>query len=247
MHVYKGETLSKAAARQLIWWQHERLLGFIAFRRVPHVFLASRIAGDVEALRGMGVAPDKIWAVESDAVEYEQLFDRHKKEKFRLFTRKVEEVLDDDNNKAECFQSVYLDFCGNIQGTARTRRRVVSKLPAGSVLSITNFLGRETEHVENRETALLADVRKHTLHPVSLVQSVSYTSTNDMKGSAMTTWTFVLGTTPSRGKIRFDLNPYKGSLLGVDEVKEIWQSGVEASESRSLAACQANATRKRAS
>ena len=238
---YKGETPGKAVARDLVWMQHQRLLGARVFKTSPHIFLASRIAGDVQVLRDMGVPPSHIWAVEKDRAQYEPLLERREKEGFKLFPQKVESVIYGHTNSD--LRSVYLDFCGNLQGTASTIRRVAPCLPADSVLTVTLFLGREHDRPENREAALLRGVQKSAHHGATLVQSILYSSITEgnLKGSPMGTWTFYLGHLPSRSKMRFDLHGVKN--LSPDAVDSLWLEQVKRAEARSKGATQANITR----
>lgn len=224
---YKGESPGKAITRGLVWQRHKQLLG-PAFTSSPHVFLASRIAGDIKALRDMGVPAANVWAVEKDREQYQQLFERRRKEGFRLFTEKIETTM--TGHRDAGVRSVYLDYCGNIHGTANTTRRVIALLPKGSVLSITLFLGREHHPIpKDRETALLTQLRDNTAHPVTLVQSIYYHSySSETMGSPMGTWTFQIGpsTVPA---VRLDL---RGHSTGETrrlaetpaEVERLWQA-----------------------
>lgn len=242
--VYKGETPSKSITRSFVWLQHGRLLKR-RFKSTPHVFLASRIAGDVATLRGMMVPPAHIWAVENQRVEFEKLFDRCEREGFHLYTEKIESVV--ASNADANIRSVYLDYCGNLDGTAVTTRRVVAQLPAHSVLSVTLFLGRERAKPESRENALLRLIREHTRHQVTVVQSVLYLSTtDDFKVSPMGTWTFYIGPASSQAKMRFDLHEYSCDdlrHLSADAVRVLWQGRLKLAENRSKGAVKANLTR----
>ena len=243
---YKGETPSKVVTRLMVWLQHERLLKPPAFKTTPHVFLASRVAGDVSTLLSMDVPRDNIWAVEKDHVQYQQLLERRKKEGFRLFPQKVETVVE-SRGVASSIRSTYLDYCGNLEGTANTTRRVVAQLPPHSVLSVTLFLGREHTLSQNREVTLLRNIREHTPHAVTLVQSILYRSADeDHKGAPMGTWTFYLGPCSSRSRMNFDLT--RQSLeemhaLTANKVTTLWRAQVEKALNRSKAAKQANVTR----
>jgi hypothetical protein len=243
MAPYRGETAFKRITRVLVWQQHRHLLTPRGFKKTPHIFLASRFAGDVTTLKDMGVAGPNIWAVEKDEEQYVPLFDRCKLEGFHVYPQKVETVI--AGHPTSNIRSVYLDYCGNLQGTRGTTRRVVSLLPAGSVLSVTLFLGRELERPEDRESALLRYIRQHTQHQTTVVQSILYPSNHqkDNKASPMGAWTLYLGPLASRAKMRFDLHQYSSSEVEAFDAVELWHERKERSKSRSLAAVRANLTR----
>lgn len=245
---YKGSTPGKDINRSLVWRQHLHLLGAHTFEASPHVFLASRYAADVTTLFGMGVRPSNVWAVEKERDQYKHLLTRQKEEEFFLYTEKVEDLI-----QRQAVQSLYLDFCGNLEGTAKTTSNVVSRLPSHTALSITLFLGRELDKPESREAALTKIVRQHAQHQVTLVQSVLYKSTleNVDHGSPMGTWTFYLGSCLSRSRMRFDLtkttNRDLTSLLKSPEaVEDLWNKQRLVAKSRSDAAVRANVTRRAA-
>lgn len=244
---YRGETPAKTVTRVLVWRQHQRLLGRV-FISTPHVFLASSVAGDVDTLRGMSVPMDKIWAVEKERAQYEGLLGRQGKEGFWLFTEKVETVVE-RHTATTALRSIYLDHCGTLPGTESTRRRVVSQLLPGSVLSVTLLLGREHEKAEDREAALLQSIKKHTRHKVTLVQSIHYTSISESSiGLAMGIWTFYIGAHESRTKMRFDLRQHSNDKLkelaaSLRQILSIWGSCEELAEKRTQAAARANETR----
>jgi len=244
---YRGEYPSKEITREFVWLQHLNLLGSDKFKAVPHVFLASRIAGDVGTLQSMGVPALNIWAVEKDRRQYRPLLERRKKEGFRLFPQKIESFLGSHPE----IQSVYLDYCGNLQGTSKVTRRVVSQLPKGSALSITLFLGREHECPEDREADLVQQVRESTRHPVTVVQSIFYLSFHNPDepfGVPMGTWSFFIGGRDSRSRMRFDLHEFthteiKNLTTEPGKVRLLWQSRLKQAEVRRLAAIKANRSR----
>lgn len=244
---FKGETPAKKVNRAFVWLQHRRLLKPRTFLNTPHVFLASRCAGDVDTLLGMKVPPENVWAVEKDRDEYEHLFERQDRQKFSLYTEKVELVA--ARFKSE-LRSVYLDYCGNLQGTKGTTARVVSRLPPRTALSVTVFLGREHNAPVDREAALLQEIRAHTHHAVTLVQSVLYVSLDSATySSPMGTWTFYLGPWPSRSKMQFDLTSYstgelKRLVSSQGLVSSLWEEKLAVCQIRSRAATQANITRR---
>lgn len=231
---YKGETPVKGVTRVLVWQQHRCLLAPI-FKSSPHVFLASHVAGDVDILRDMGVSSDRIWAVEKDREQWQRLLERREREGWQLFPQKIEVVILRHPNAG--IRSVYLDYCGNLEGTARPTHKVVGRLPTGSVVSVTLFLGREQHALpEDRETALLEHIRKATQHPVTLVQSILYiSSSEDRHGSPMGTWTFFIGAMAKRPVMRFDLRKHTPaeieSLATPGATVDLWhevESGVSA-------------------
>jgi hypothetical protein len=250
MHVpYRGDNPSKVVARWLVWMQHRHLLG-ARFGSVDHVFLASAVAGDVNTLRALGVEPRRVWAVEKDREQYRQLFARRKAEGFRLFTCPIEDLVERCSAPGRG-NSIFLDLCGNIQGTAKTIARVIAQTRLGDVISITLFQGREQEPVGDREAALLKLVRLHTKNPITLLQSVYYMSANEgSKGSLMCVWTIFIGKGPSRSKMRFDLTGYDRevvmALASSDEaIRTLWSEHLSKAERRSQAAVLANVTRRR--
>jgi hypothetical protein len=244
---YKGETTSKSVARVLVWKQHAHLLPPGTFKASPHVFLASRVAGDVATLSGMGVPSSHIWAVEKEREQYQHLLARRKREGFRLFPQKIETVMTSHTDAN--IRSVYLDYCGTVFGTASTTRRVVSLLPSCSVLSVTLFLGREHVRPGDREAVLLRQVRDATVHQVTVVQSVLYASSPDGSpfGSPMGTWTFYVGPSTSRSKMRFDLRgantDVKRLATTSGAVADFWQAHLTRADVRCKAAVKANQTR----
>lgn len=243
---YRGETSGKNVARRFIWWAHELLLGAASFRRkTPHVFLASRIAGDVGTLLMMGVLPDHVWAVDIDKAQCEYLWGLRDTKGVRVINRNVASVVE-KHALSDNIRSVFLDYCGNIHGTKKTTQRVVAKLLPGSVVSITLMRGRETDGTTDREGALKAMLQEASPYRVTLVQTVSYMSEDGTsKGSAMETWTFYIGPLKSRSKTRFDLT--KEDLVGLaaseKATRDLWEARHKQSAKRSQAAVQANITR----
>jgi hypothetical protein len=246
---YKGETPCKGVTRVLVWQQHLHLLKPSVFTASSHAFLASRVAGDVATLQGMGVPNPQIWAIEKERKQYEELLDRRKREGFRLFTEKIETVMGTASRLTPEVRSVYLDYCGTVFGTAKTTRRVVGFLPAGSALSVTLFLGREHERPEDREAVLLHQIQEHTRHRVSLAQSIFYWSFPDggRLGPPMGTWTFFIGPRLSRSKMRFNLHDYTADeiqqLAAPEAALRLWRSHLARATIRSRAAVRANITR----
>jgi len=235
---YRGETEAKKVTRAFVWWQHRRFLKR-SFLRTPHVFLASRIAGDIDTLHDLKVPKGSIWAVERDPGQYRVLLGQRLKS--RVFPQNVETVME-RYASTDKIRSVYLDYCGNLIGMAKTTKRVISQLSEGSVVSITLFLGRELKLKEDRETALLRQVREATKHRVTLLQSIRYRSTDDKLGSMMCTWTFAIGGHPSRSKMRFDLTQELPSTE-VDAAT-MWKQAKDLAAKRSRAAVKANITRQ---
>jgi hypothetical protein len=218
-----------------------------AFETTPHVFLASRVAGDIATLRGMNVPPDRIWAVEADRDQCLPLFERQEREKFKLFCMKVETLV--EGRPKVKFRSTYLDFCGNLEGEAKVIRRVVPHLPRHSVLSVTLFLGREHDKPEDREDALHALINKCTDQPVTVIQEILYVSSlGATKASPMGTWTFYLGPPASKAKMRFNLHacrPHEMQRLATtpSAINAIWQTQLKIAVNRSKGAVKANLTR----
>lgn len=220
---YRGETPGKGVSRWLIWWQHQRQLG-ARFYETPHAFLASRIVGDVRPLLAMGVPEDWIWAIDSDPIEFKYVIELARAQGYSAFGDSVEIVTE---RFAGEISSLYLDFCGNLQGSAKVLRRVLPTLPAECVVTVTLFLGREQYNVGDREVALLRQMRVGAKHHVELVQSVAYSS-----GSPMMTWTFYLGKHYAKGTMRFDLNcimPDKLAELAdsEDATRALWLAELE--------------------
>jgi hypothetical protein len=245
MSRYRGETDSKKVSRVCVWSQHLRVLGRDFFD-TPHAFLASRVAGDAETLLTMGVPALNIWAVDKDETEVNHLLKQNPD--WRVFDLKVENVIEQHAVTSPIaphgVRSVYLDFCGNLQGMAQPIRRVLAPLSANSVVSITLFLGREqTSLDEAREALLLRQIQEYTPHRVTLVQSVHYQSSS---GKPMETWTFALGNIPSRSKMRFDLAGVDVSTLAASPsaIQAMWEEEKLRAERRSLGAVKANQSRR---
>lgn len=186
---YRGDTPHKVKVRKMVWDQHKALLGD-EFHRTPHVFLASQFAGDVGHLIGMGVDPDRVWAVENNHATVSALIPMQQRIGFRLFSQNVQDTLFHQKG----IKSLYLDFCGHLKGrdTRNAIRESVAQLDQGSVVSITLFRGRESGVAKDREERLIKLLGQSTRHTVTLVQAVSYMSADShTKGSPMSTWTFI--------------------------------------------------------
>ena len=235
---YKGTSPGKDANRNLVWLQHKRLLGR-AFGRTEHVFLASKHAGDVDVLTALGAPASRIVAVESNEDQYIPLLDRQKKEGFKLYTTRIERMIEDVSTR-----SVYLDFCGNLIGARHPTAAVVKYMPARSVLSVTLLTGREKSRPANREESLTKLIRSNTSHRVTLVQRVMYQSTvADSFGVPMATWTFYLGPIESRAKMTFDMHGFLGrrvvELGDLDEARKLLRAGQARARGRRVAALKA--------
>lgn len=179
---YKGNTLGKEVNRGLVWLCHQAFLPCDDL--TSHVFLGSRCVGDVQTLKELGIPSGRIWAVESDYREYRELYESVKSGEFKLWTDDVVDVV------GEHTRSVYLDFCGNLFGEGTTIRRVARRLSAGTVLSITLYLGREQQKCESREDLLLEILRSSTDLHVTLLQEIQYISEGEgMHPTRMGTWT----------------------------------------------------------
>lgn len=202
---HKGDTPGKRINRYLVWAQHQSLLQS-RFLTVPHAFLASRHAGDIGCLDQFAVLRSQMWAVDKDPNQYRELGEKAANLGFQLFTRPIEQVAANHP-----LSSVYLDYCGNLNGSRRSISQVVRHLPPHSVVSVTLFIGREQDKLDSleaREKPLRELMRAK--HGASLAQFVYYHSDDDgVHGSPMGTWTFYLGQLPSRGKMKFDLTRYE--------------------------------------
>jgi hypothetical protein len=244
---YKGSTPAKDLNRFLVWLQHRNLLGDATFYNAPHVFLASRYAGDVATLKDLGVPMHNVWAVENDQNQYRHLFDRQEAERFALFTEDVENVLQWSDKP---LPSVYLDLCGNLQGTVECIAKVVSRMKNHAALSVTLFNGREADKPQDREAALTKRVKDHTEQQVTLVQQTHYRALDKTNhGASMSTYTYYFGQAYSRATLKFDLTQIPVADLRTitkspSLVSEIWESQLRLSKTRSRAAVQANVTRR---
>lgn len=247
---YRGETASKRVSRWLVWWMHRRLLE-VSFQETPHVFLASRVGGDINTLMSMGVVSDQIWAVDKDRKQCVPLYHRMGRQGFRVFNRKVEDVVD-DFSVSNGIRSVYLDFCGTLDGEMQaTLQRVVPRMRAGSVVSVTFIRGREQLEIRNREAFLLRLIQGASRHRVSLSQVITYMSNNsDGKGSPMATLTFYVGkkaTTVSRfdltGHSELDLAQLAASK---STCRKLWAAECARAAKGRRAALKAWATRRAA-
>jgi len=242
--MYYGETPSKSIVRRFVWWQHQALLGK-NFNKTPHVFLASRVAGDVGELRNLGIKPDDVWAVDADPQACRALYTRMDRECFRVFNKPVEILLENPPRTAHPIRSVFLDFCGTMDGRSKTTvDRVLKRLPVGSVVTITQMRGRERETIRNRDRYMRALVEASAAHPVSLVQTIAYQSS---KRSPMGVWTFYLGS-PVPFVTKVDISRYtKTQVTGLTTegaCRSFWQAASKTSSPHE-AAVKANATRRR--
>lgn len=242
---YRGETSSKTVTRSLVWWQHRRLLGS-SFKVTPHVFLASRTGKDAEFLLDEGVNPKLVWAVENSRPEYLPLMALRQKRGFVLHTRLIENVMGKHAEAAD-IRSLFLDYCGTVEGTRDTTQQAVSCMPRNSVVSVTVLRGRElSKSSESRERQLLGQLRSATPHRVTLTQTVRYVSESaDTLGSSMETLTFFLGDTSGRGKLKFTLS--REVVQGLESphaIRALWEASVGRALRRRQAAIQANKTRR---
>ncbi len=241
--MYYGETPSKSIARRFVWWQHQNLLG-PSFALTPHVFLASRVAGDVVDLRTLNVKPDNIWAVDVDPTACRALYPRMR-EGFRVFNKSVEVLLENPPRTRHPIRSVFLDFCGTMDGRSRTTiDRVLQRLPRGSALTITQIRGRERETIRNRSRYMTDLVTSSTSQPTSLVQTVTYQSSQH---APMGIWTFYVGS-PVPLRADFDISRYERAqiddLTNMAKCRAFWLAGSKAKNAHE-AALKANATRRR--
>lgn len=242
---YRGETCSKAVARILMWSQHRRLLKD-AFLTTNHLFLASHTGKDAEYLLAEGVSPKKVCAVECDHTQYLPLMGHMKKLGYRLQTRRIEDVAE-QNEMSEDRRSWFLDYCGTLEGTQITTRKVVACVPKNSVVSITVLRGRELSgSTKSRDQRLLKQLRKASPYQVSLIQTVTYISEDaDTVGSAMVTFTFFIGDTSSKSKFSFNLTrSLVQEMSDVSKIRSLWKHAVIKATKRRQAAVQANVTRR---
>lgn len=209
---YRGDTPNKIKARELTWRVHARVLQEL-FRQTPHVFLASKVGGDIQVLLDLHVEPDMIWAVDHDRDVVVVLLEKRKKQKqpFRVFGLPIQTVFRGSEAAKFTIRSVYLDLCGNLESknTRQAIQSVVKKLPPLSIISITLFRGRERvgERFKDREAALTQLVRSHSSHPVTLIQTIVYMSRDKTtKGSPMEVWSFVIGAKTRHKVKRYNLD-----------------------------------------
>jgi len=122
---YRRESPGKKQARILLWQMVETKMGKVAFRKGPHLVLASAEAGDVSTLLGMGVPPESIYAVDVD---------RHAiaaaRSKFKAF-KGVNWADIDFVNAAEYFQveewaMAFIDLCSNLHAKDLDIERVIA-------------------------------------------------------------------------------------------------------------------------
>lgn len=230
MSTYRGDSPGKAVNREMVWLQHQAMLGD-DFSQLPHVFLASKYACDIDMLSSMKVPLRNIWAVEKDSEQYRSLRD---KGNIKIYTMSIEEV---SNKYPQHMRSVYLDFCGNLQGARKTINKVINNVPPNSVVSITLFKGREYKMKGKREANLLKIIGESSKHPYHLVQKIAYKSTTEKsKGSLMQTWTIYFGSLEHSCGMKFDLTTIDKKV----NVQKLWQTA----KNRSYGAVKANIPRK---
>ena len=104
---YKGEVPSKKMTRLTFWLLIRQHLGTKRFLAGPHLVLASREAGDVSVLLGMGVDIKNIIGV--DYVPHEAAQARLKFPGLRVIEKEI--GLYAREYKGLPFASIYLDFC----------------------------------------------------------------------------------------------------------------------------------------
>ncbi len=79
---YGGESVGKKLARYSFWDRTKRWLGDRFFTE-QHLVLASRDGGDVAVLKGLGVTPQNIVAVDTDKEAVDDCRRKHPRSPFR--------------------------------------------------------------------------------------------------------------------------------------------------------------------
>src|SRR5271166_4891614 len=90
--MYRGESIAKKAVRVCKWLDTATCLGQ-QFCKVRHIFLASRVAGDVSTLSAMKIPAPLIWAVERDQIERQQMIERLLSLGVRVFPGNIADVV----------------------------------------------------------------------------------------------------------------------------------------------------------
>jgi hypothetical protein len=191
--MYRGETFQKNITRLCKWIITQKYLGE-DFYTTPHLFLASRIAGDIKPLLAMRVKHANIWLIEKDLLEYSNMSTQIKKDPdYKIFTKDITNVVR-KYHIDKSLQSIYLDYCGTIKENWKTSKQVLDCMSPNSVISFTHVKRERGCNQKNRLGLLVSLVKERIKHPVSLIQNIHYQSKDDSSnGSSMMTTSFLIG------------------------------------------------------
>lgn len=139
---YKGESPTKKFARFFFWRDVMREYGREAFSQSHHVFLASRIGGDVSVLSALGVPQTRMWAVERDADAAAEFHQRWPG--VTLFIGDIADVIEHETRAGWKPLTVFMDFCAPpCAETIDCVRRVSNAMPEWSTIGMAHMRGRE--------------------------------------------------------------------------------------------------------
>lgn len=138
---YKGESLAKKIARLGYWMKIREMLGPL-FVSQTHLVLASREAGDISVLRGLGVPLKNIVGVDRVSSAVDEAMGRWPGA--RVFEGDIANIAMQVASK-ERIASVFLDFCAPIgNAVIDTTYRVIQRaLRDGAIVGVGMLRGRE--------------------------------------------------------------------------------------------------------
>lgn len=201
MSTYKGETLAKKAVRICKWLGTKKLQGE-KFKQNSHLFLSSKVGGDISSLRALSVPYNKIYPTDIDLEEMLLVSDIMEKKGMHPFEGC------DISNVVEGLPevlSVYLDYTGTCKtycrdfqekDIANTTKRVVSCVDKGGVVTLTHTRSRDgMSSDEHRRHVITSFVSQHSSYKVTPYEYIQYFSKDLItgKGSPMFTMSFYMG------------------------------------------------------
>lgn len=177
------------------------------YQTLPHVSLASHIAGDVMPYYILGVKPDNIWLVEKDSDESESL-ERLMNYGVRLFEENIVNVAARYQYK-QSFASWFYDGMGSLANDIEVKniRTVVGGMKTRTIFHCTFHRGRDGRSGVNddREKEMDDIVRGSACNGLAHhMQSVVYQSESlESKGCPMITMTYMIasGKNPTLSEI----------------------------------------------
>lgn len=141
-YAYRGDSTNKVIARLSYWLDVRDILGEKFFNG-RHLVLASREAGDVSVLLGLGVPLENIVAFEWDRAAAAEA--RLKFPGLSIQQRDVGSITDKDGS----FASVFLDFCATANDEhVEKLGRVMWRMDRPSVFGCGFLIGREQGSME---------------------------------------------------------------------------------------------------
>lgn len=160
---YPGDSAAKKISRLAFWLKVRELLGVARFKRGKYLVLASREAGDVSVLLGLGIPIESITAIPKEAALARLKFDGLcvVEEDILMYVRMCRPEYD----------CICLDFC--TWTTPAAVQRVVAAAAAlcrGGLLGCNFLVGREMMQVRKKMRAIRRVVDAHVASMPSIDQ-----------------------------------------------------------------------------